>query len=262
MNPVFVRIFHNKIVAYSSDILKRHLSFYSPQILLFDDARPIRYQISNIGFITPFEYLFALVGIYFFVRKKIKQLIFVTLVIIIAPLPSAITFEDFPNFHRAIYLIPYVQILAALGLYMIFMNIKFHKAFTFIGVGIFAWYSCFFILQYFILSPLHEPFHRNYENKEISKYLDQNKNIYDRVGLTGETGIYISYLYFNELDVLEIPINKEGKYFNGEYNIENVYFTKYRCVDTISTIYNRFDLVINLNECEPSRIFIKDNPFL
>lgn len=261
IKPNLIRVFHNKIVAYSYNIAKRHISFYSPQTLLFDDIRPIRYKITNIGLVNPLEYLFAIAGLYFFTRKKIRELIFVILALAVAPLPSAITFEDFPNFHRAIYLLPFLQILAAFGIYMYIKCIKYKKSFILLSAIIATWFSGFFVMQYFVLSPLHEPFHRNFENREISNYLNDKKNEYRKIVITEKTGVYIYYLYFNTLDVFNIQVNKNGKYFNGDYQIENIFFSKNICINHVDSILSDYDLVINLNECKPLWFSVKDKEF-
>jgi 4-amino-4-deoxy-L-arabinose transferase-like glycosyltransferase len=250
---IITRILHNKPLGYFQDISIRHLSFFSPSIVLSDTTRPSRYRIPSMGLFTIAEFTGLLLGLYFLFRFKGNNLKwFILFALLIAPLPSSITFDDFPNFQRALYLIPFWEILAGFGIYNMFKALKNNKililsAFTLI----LSFQFMFFAYQYFLISPIHEPFYRNYSEKELAFFLNDDTNKkYNKIGISDNRGTYIFYLLFNKLDIFKINVKKEGKYFQNNFSLSNLVFTKNRCLGTGDYLQEEYSLAIQFEDCK------------
>jgi len=269
IKPLIVRAIHNKPLAYLQDISKRYLSFFEPSTVLFDTTRPIRYRLPMMGMFTLAEYVGLLLGIYTMFRYQSKRLKwFILGALLLSPIPSAITFEDFPNFQRALYLIPFWQIIAAYGIYSFIITaskkIKVTTSIFLIAIIIFQFIV--FIYQYFLISPIHEPFYRNYERKELALFLasDEVKK-YNKIGLSEHDGTYIFYLFFNKLDISNVKVKKKTKYFQGDFTLSNLNFINKNCLDLNDFLLGQYDLTIQLESCKsfsfnkPSHYFRRKN---
>ncbi len=250
---VLTRILHNKPLGYLQDISARHLSFFSPPLVLFDTTKPSRYRVPSMGMFSIIEFTGLLLGLYFMFRYKGNNLKwFILAALLIAPLPSSITFDDFPNFQRAIYLIPFWEILAGFGIYSLFAYSKKYRKLTFVPFFlIFSLQFTFFIYQYFLISPIHEPFYRNYEEKELALFLNSDEiKKYSKIGMSDNRGTYIFYLVFNKLDIFNLNVQKEGKYFHDNFILSNLYFSKNRCLGVGDFLKEEYSLVIQFEDCK------------
>ncbi|MEK7580983.1 MAG: glycosyltransferase family 39 protein [Patescibacteria group bacterium] len=252
INPTIVRVFNNKLISYSMQASQNYLYFFSPENMLFDkNVKPLRYKIPQVGLITITEYLGLLAACYFFIKGKNKiKSSFPFIAILIAPLPAAITSEDF---QRSIYLIPYWQILASFGLYNMIKSITSKKLLLFgvsIVIVVVTYQALFFAYQYFLISPVHEPFYRTYERKELAIFLGSNENMNKNVLLSEYDGTYIYYLYFNKLDIFSLKYKKPTKYFEGDFTMVNMTFKKNRCLGGNDYLENRYDMSIEYEDCK------------
>lgn len=250
INPLIVRMYHNKVLVYFSDISQRYLSFFAPSVVLYNTTQPVRYKVPNIGMITILEYLGLLMAIYYIIKKKSTTSLFFLGGLLVAPLPSALTFEAFPNFQRAIYLMPFWQILTAFGLYNFYHSIpnKWRKI-SIITAGLYiTWSFTFFLYQYFLISPIHEPFYRNYDQNELARFLGGEGGNYQNI-IIPENGTYVYYLYFNNLDVFNAKLTKQGKYYRGNFKLNNLIFIKASCLRAEDLLGQNFDLTINPAGC-------------
>lgn len=90
-----------------------YLSHFSPSFLFINGDTQSRMQLGGWGELSIIELPFLLLGLWRIFQKKTNWLIL--FIILIAPLPAAITKES-PHSLRAVIEIPFLCILAALGL--------------------------------------------------------------------------------------------------------------------------------------------------
>ncbi len=264
LNPSIVRTFHNKITAYTEEIGHRYISFFSPDTVLFNTTLPIRYSVKDIGMITIFEFIGLLSAVYFSIRKKEKKMLLFFGMLLIAPIPSAITFEASPNFQRAIYLLPFWQILAGYGTYLALISLPrklLRPTIYLASSSVFIWYLAFFLYQYFLITPVHEPFYRAYEQKEVALYLGSADNKNNKIVLSDNAGTYIYYLYFNKLDIFNVHVEKPTKYFREDFKLANLDFKKERCIDDEKLLKRNYNLVIQFDDCTLYPFLILEKEF-
>lgn len=250
---LIARVFHNKLVGYFQDITWRHLTFFSPQTMLVSLNQPDRYFVPKVGAVTIFEYIgfiFALGAILYRKTRPIKILLIALL--LIAPLPSALTFEAYPNFQRALFLIPLWQVVAAFG-YLAFtknLHISVYRnifyVFSFIVV---IFQFSYFLHQYLIHQTARVPYSRNSEMKSIATNIYDLENSGHKVAVSDHNGAYIYYLFYNKLKLSELKINKLGKYFQGDFSVGNIGFFESECLDTQAILTKQVDIAIFASGC-------------
>lgn len=257
--PLLVRVFHNKVFAYVRDVGFRYVFLLSPIMVLYEKIQPQRYQIPQLGLVALWEYVGAVTGVYYLAVGKIRREFWlIVALVLLAPLPSAVTFEAFPNIQRAIYLAGFLPILAALGWWAWMKHglSRASKGLLVMMLAILGYGAAFYAYQYAVIAPVHEPYHRDYEMKALAEFLGDEGKQYPRIGISSWHGPDIFYLFFNRLDVADQEIEKPGKYFEGNFRMNNLEFLGEKCLGE-SELYNeRYDLVVQVDGC-PEYEFLK-----
>lgn len=233
-NPI-PRLFHNKLVGYFLDISARYTSFFSADLVLFSLPKPDRYLVPQVGAVTPAEFIGLLLALGFYFYKKPKPLEFLPLILLLlAPLPSAVTFEDAPNFQRAAYLVPTIQIMAGCGIIMFLKTLTKRwqiMLISFFTVIIFS-SLVFFLHQYFVHQPKNSRsiYSRATEMKAVATFLANNQS--KKIILSEHDAPYLYYLFYNKINIFTTNFQKisNPKYFTGDYRINNLVFSKYICL--------------------------------
>lgn len=238
----------NKYVIYSRYFVVQYSDYFSGGFLLGQDARPYRYTTPGVGLLNYFEILFLVLGIIEIVRKKYNYLpIFLLL---IAPLPAALTIEDSPNLHRALFMIPFMIMIEAFGFYKL---IK-HRRILFLGMFL---STVFFLHMYFTHSNSHRPYikdffvdsptYRDVGMVELVNKLKQYSNDYDKIIVTNFPDN--PYPYFAFLT------NQNPQIFNLTYNKS----TNQRDFGKITFSEQKCPTDIPLNNYQGKKILFVDN---
>jgi len=211
LNALTSRIFHNKPVNFSLSILENFASYFSYSFLIFHGGLPIRYNVPNMGLIYLFELPILIWGVYALFKKKIgiRNIIFILLWIFLGALPASLTVEESPNINRALFMLPAIQWLTALGfLEFVELNKYFKKLkmiIFLIFTGFIIWNGGYFWHQYTVHSFTHKPWFRFYEMKELVSFITNNKAKYKTIYLTfNATEPYIYFLFYNKIDPAQL----------------------------------------------------------
>src|SRR3990167_10874805 len=106
------RIFHNKLIGFSSLFLDNYFAHLSFDFLFSDGGFPDRFRIPKAGLLYLFELplmLFALFALY---KRELKIGVFLSGWILISFIGSALTFDDIPNLQRTLIAVPAFSILS------------------------------------------------------------------------------------------------------------------------------------------------------
>ncbi|MDP3917968.1 MAG: hypothetical protein Q8Q30_02230 [Candidatus Woesebacteria bacterium] len=122
-------------VGSTTNIIGNYLKNYSPSYLFIKGDSNPRSQMPDTGQLYYLDILFLVLGIVYILKNKKYYLILVLL--IISPIPAAITREN-PHALRTILMSPILSIISAIGIYYFS---TFYKKFTYpILIGIVALY--------------------------------------------------------------------------------------------------------------------------
>lgn len=111
---------------YVLDIAGRYLSYFNPYTLFIRSHGHSLYQVNELGIFNVFELPLYIAGLYLLFTRKIKLPTPVIVVLLLSPLPAAVTINWFSPL-RAALLWPVVILLSASGVVFVINNLLKHK---------------------------------------------------------------------------------------------------------------------------------------
>lgn len=207
-SPVFLtRVFHNKIVNYTRTVLTNYGEYFTLDFLALNGGYPTRERVPATGLLFLWQIPILLFGIYFAFKSKNKEYIFLVVWFLLLTIPSAFTFDEIPNMHRTIIVLPMVCILMGIGLYEAYRCIRGQKykflgnviILAFILIAVFE--SLYYGHQYFIHQNNHQPWYRGFAYQKLVDSLQKYYPKYEKVLVTkGNQSPYIYILFFGKYD--------------------------------------------------------------
>jgi hypothetical protein len=177
---------NNKFVISAKRFINEYAKYFGADFLVGYDAKPYRYTTPGIGLLTYIEFALFVLGIFAIAQKKFLSL--PLLLLLVSPLPAALTTEDSPNLMRALYMLPFILIISSYGLSILGKYKKIAICLLFLNF-------IFFGYMYFKHSFIHRPYlanadmdassYRNIGTKELVFKLDQLKGNYEKIIVTG-----------------------------------------------------------------------------
>lgn len=254
---ILTMVFDNKPVIYFKTFATEYGKYFSEDFLVGSSGRPYRFATPGVGLITYVELLLLIFGVIQVIKDK-KNLL-PAILLILAPLPAAITAEDSPNLSRAFFMIPFLIYFEALGLEKILsfsygFGSKFKKQITIGVLTLLFLNSSYFFYMYFNHSVSHRPYLKNYAGdsptyrnvgtKELILKLDSLKTKYEKIVITNfPDNPYPWYAFFTNKDPLDInrtynPDTKERVY-------GNIIFSQDKCPSDESLVkYSKKNILI------------------
>lgn len=248
MPVLATRFLYNKATANVQVAFEHYITLFSPEVLLFSTAPPERYHVPNVGVVTPIEYLGLLIAVgYVFIGDKSKdsRLRIVTLwvlgALLFAAVPSGITSDDFPNLQRAVIMTPFLQMAAAIGWWLVFSQLsetvlvqhlrrRFSDQSIFsgvLGIASLPWVISLGI-GLVVHAPFQTPFFRNVAAEDMSRWINSEARDAKMLIENRET-IFLYPYFFAEEKITDQEVQKEGKYFVGDFKINNRSFYDSLC---------------------------------
>ncbi len=227
-NKVFIaRMYHNKPITYARRFVNEYAKYFSGDFFLTNVAKPGRYGTAGVGILSYVEILIFVCGLIAIAKGKGSYL--PILMLLVAPIPAALTTEDAPNMHRAFYMALFIFVIEAYGVNFLLKLSRrpvFLKNIVVLSIFInlvFWWHMYSVHSKYKIASS------RNYGAKELAIYLNELQDNYDKIILTNiPDELYPWIAYFNKLDPKEMnrsAILRE----KGVWEYKNLVFTGQRC---------------------------------
>ena len=201
-NVLVARTFHNKAVVYAREFIRQYLTYYSVDFLFEDKGLPDRYVVPNQGLLF---YGFIPILVLFFLyfhpfSKSHKTTWYILYLLLLMPLPAALTNEDSPNLHRSMLMIVPLVIMMGGGIFYFWHDSKKIIRNIFVGgVSIFiALEFIFFWHQYSIHQVSNKPVYRNQGQKELIKYVQNNQGKYTTIYMPLEGDLPLYYLFYTQ----------------------------------------------------------------
>jgi len=193
-----VKLFHNKYVLYTQDIISQYLSYYSPQYLFLQGGLPYRYSVPDEGLLLLLFLPFLFLGLINCQTIEKSWRFYILYLLIIAVLPSPLTIDDVPNVHRSLFLIVPLVLLISYGIDVFFRWIpRKAKILSYLCVLIIcAIQLIYFLHMYYSHSNAVKSIERGDSNKEA--ILDVAKNSYhaQMIYMPVHDAFPIYYLFF------------------------------------------------------------------
>ena len=204
---IISRAFHNKPIAYGQQFLQNYFSHFSYPFLFTDKGLPDRYRIPSQGLLYLIELPFLLAGLYAFFKNRKPYAWLLLAWIILAPIGSAIAFDDVPNLQRTLLIFPALSITVALGFIQWFNWLAKTKN-SFIRLPVYSFIGLLFIFgvtNYLHAYHVHQPVHRPWSRHEGYEKLVAKVNIllplYQSAVITDrQSAPTIFFLFFGKYD--------------------------------------------------------------
>lgn len=249
------RIFHNKLVLWTQEGINEFAKYFSSDFFLVPfTAKPARYDTVGMGILSYLELFLLVSGLIAIVRGKYPLL--PLLLLLAAPIPAALTTEDSPNQMRALYMIPFIAMIAGFGLnYLttLWPKVKYQKYSLIALIALLLLNFAFFEHMYFIHNPQRPPIpgDRNVGAKEAAIDILMVHDQYDRVYVTNiPDSLYPWFAYFGGKDPSEfnaIAKNRGEK----QWQYQNIIFTTVRCPSRDAFTKNNDNvLAVDAEGCE------------
>lgn len=236
------RTFYNRYVLTGKELLRQYASYFSPEFLLSKNGLPPRYVFpeQTLLFWTPFAVLAAAILLQFIFpwRKKEVQGLFregrgkyflwLGWLLLLAPIPAALTYNDVPNIHRAaLESVLFPLLLAPAAYFVARTRFPFKK----IVLSAFVVTLCVEVLLfwqvYARMYPTTSGYDRQDEQIQLATWLKENADRYERVYVPGNEVMPLFYLFVQN----SYPSELAGQFSYGISvpRIGNVYFVESHC---------------------------------
>jgi 4-amino-4-deoxy-L-arabinose transferase-like glycosyltransferase len=224
-NTKITRFFHNKVINYGRSMIANFGQYFTVNFLFLDGGYPQRERISSLGLLYLWQLPFLLIGLFYVFKKRDKEYLLLVAWWLVLLIPAAMTYDEIPNVHRSLIVVPSIITIIAIGIYEIFKLFKSKKVFiiilgilTLVGVYEFLYFGH----QYLVHQNKHQPWYRgaafNQLVPELSKYYPNYKKI---VITKSVESPYIYILFLGKYSPLKYQ--KEG----SPRDLDNSGFDKY-----------------------------------
>lgn len=266
------RVIHNKFTWWKDVIVRNYFQAFSTQFLFINGDINLRHSPHLVGELYKVESVFLLLGLfYFFTKPYDKRVRFLVIsLLLLAPIPSAITRDGGMHATRLFFLLPFLLFFVSLGLYHSYKSVSKSYKIIFL-VTVFIIYSISFYLyrhNYFVHYPTYSErwWHSGFEDA-IKTAVSESKN-YDKVIISmADEPAFIFFLgwsqyspelihgkLFKEKETITNfgEITKIGKYYFGSPLIQNVYDLGSKLPEKILYVASAKEVNVNLI-LEPNR---------
>lgn len=247
VNPsaIHVFLFHNRPVAYTLKFAQNYFDHFDGVFLFILGDKIKRSNSPDMGEMYLFDFIFILIGLYFLFRKRPKHWQLPLAWLVLAPIPSALTFQT-PNALRAHNMAIPLIIISAFGFYHLLLFVKEKlslklfaaclpaKALATAGCLLFAvfisWNISYYLHQYFVHYPKTYPEAWEYGYEELVSYLWPIKDDFSKVYVTEQYDqsyiIFLFYLqYPPEKFQKEVVLTQRDKFgFSTVRDFDNFHF--------------------------------------
>lgn len=198
--PIVTRIFFNKLTLLGWEIGGRYLSHFSPNYLFIQGDIVQLNSVPNMGVLYVLDGLFLLIGLALFITKPTFPRMILLFILLASPLPAAASIET-PSAQRQVIGLAGFVITAAIGLSFLLENIK-NKGYLkhlviFLIVGGYLYLFSFFLVNFFKVKAVHQPYGSDQGYQEMVEYVWQEKGNYDKVVMP--VSPYIHFLYRKQI---------------------------------------------------------------
>jgi len=197
-------VFHGPPHYFLRAVLGRWLNHFSPRFLFFEgDWTNPRNGVPNAGQLNHLSILLLPLGVFFLISRKIKNQSLIWYLLLIAPLPAALS-RDTIQATRSYFMIIPLTIISAFGVYFIWEKLgkanKFIKAgfLVILTLGYFLSFI-YYLDQFFVHAPIQNSSFWQYGYKQVVQFIDGKEQDYQKIIFTQKHGQpYIYYLFYTQ----------------------------------------------------------------
>lgn len=251
---LLVRMFYNKIVFYLHYAITQYFAHFDLNFLFVTGGATKRFSVPYHGLFYLLDSALILAGAHHLLTRK-KYQVFVLpilLLILISPLPAALTTEEIPSSIRSFSLLIPLSFLLVLAIEKLLSSAVLGKLRWMVLSGLtlgYIWSAGFFFQELFVAMPLFNTTARNRQYEVVAEYLVQPENRDRSVTFTNDLREGYIYLWLNDLITLtEIQAQPLARY-SAEYTLGKYTFQQAPCDN--SRLYDS-ELIVAPASCQKS----------
>jgi 4-amino-4-deoxy-L-arabinose transferase-like glycosyltransferase len=208
---ILTRIFHNKFTGYSHQFVTNYFAHFSYPFLFADNVLPQRYKVPGASLLYLVELTLLLVGIWFLGKNNRRTAQFIAGWILLAPIGSALTFDDVPNLQRTLIMQPALAFLVAYGIYSLTTLRRFMLPIIVALAAIYSIQFASYLHAYYIHQIIHQPYYRQEGYKELVGKVNAFLPSYTKAVITNrETAPTLFFLFFGNYDPKQFQDDTRG----------------------------------------------------
>lgn len=221
---LLARILYNKPVLWTNLFINEYVQYFNPGFFITPLLpNPDRYTTVGVGLLSYAEFGLLLMGLVLAARGEIPGWIVVLL--LLAPIPAAMTTEDVPNISRSVMMIPLVILIAAASVTYLPGIMKKGLVVILILEAMFFWH------QYSVHNPNRYGIQvaQNVGVPELISAIENLRTKYEAVYLTNiPDSLYPWYAAFTKQDPQVFNAAAKNR-LNGTWTFGNIGFTTLKC---------------------------------
>lgn len=235
--PFFIeKVFHNKFTYWIGIFLNNYLNAFSSEYLFLSQETSGIYSVWGRGMLYAIELPFLLLGFCWLLLKNKKALIFITLMLLISPLPSGIGVMGKTYLTRSVFMIPWIYLVIGAGVYFLSIIIKNNKLryLMFVVISLIYIYSVAgYFVQYYYDWSYYGAKYYSQSTKDLVNYINKEKEERKKIIIGGASqNTVLHYAFYNRINPEIIQDN--FKNYNGLTKLSNVEFdNKCEIPDTV-----------------------------
>ena len=186
--PKICPIFFNKAIYWATHFINNYIQHFSSTFLFLKGDKLPYLSVPQYGEFFIFLLPVFLAGLFALITQKIKYKWFIIMGLVITPIPAALV--DDPQIVRASALLPFIVIVIALGINLLYQwvnKLRYSKLIISIITLTAILISVQYYIQYFIIYPKEYDLAAHPLPKNLSPYLKSVEDNYDEI-------------YFSKLD--------------------------------------------------------------
>ena len=193
------RLVYNKLAVAKKEFLNSYAKYFSPQFLFIEGDENPRFGFKDMGPVTALEYVFLFIGLYYLFKKKERYRYLLLALLLISPVPAALSWAGVSLTRSLFFLIP-VLIIVSYGMWQLYLSVPKKYSLFLLVFLILAELSLLFYTWDFYLNhyPKRSLVQRAWEtgNRELAAYVKENYDKYDRFYITRKNGQPYIFLLF------------------------------------------------------------------
>lgn len=198
----FARLVHNKLTYTASKFVENYLSYFSPRFLFTEGPAEATYgMIPGYGVLGWWQLIILIFGLISVIKTKFKNndtIVLLSLIILIAPFPAAIT-KGSRMANRAAVMMPFVQMLLAWSIWKLKVKSEKLKVLKLISIVVFFFFLFeffHFTEAYFMQSPRLTAESMLYGRCQAVKYVQNNYSDAEQIIMSRKLSEPQAYVMF------------------------------------------------------------------
>ncbi len=202
-NPVFAKLFNNKLIFIAEQITQNYIKSFSPEFLFIRGGGNKQHNIPDFGNLYQVEAPFILIGLYLLFARREKSAFLLLGWILLSAVGPALT-KDAPHSARQFAIFPAVTLITAYGLVTLVQSLKnpnFRRlVITAISFVLIANLTLF-LTRYFVVFPYKAYADWGAAYKEMVAKVAVRKSNYKDIFINRpDYSPYIYYLFYQKSD--------------------------------------------------------------